>query len=131
MKFLLCVAALLAAVTVRAGELSKDTVCDSWALNAIIGGKHALMGHSRQLVPLTREHIIELIEHRNLFEIDGIPVFLDEHDTPEGRAFLEDSVFYGFDYVKRTPKDQLPGSVVEMLGIFVELCRNGDRVVSR
>jgi hypothetical protein len=130
-KFLLCVAALLAAATVRAGEPSKDTVCDSWARNATIGGEHALMGHARQLVPLTREHIIELIEHRKLFEIDGIPVFADDHDAPEGRAFLEESIFYGFDYVKRTPEDQLPGSALEMLGIFVELCRNGEQVVSR
>jgi hypothetical protein len=130
-KFLLCVAARLVAATVRAGEPSKDTDCDSWARNATIGGEHALMGHARQLVPLTREHIIELIEHRKLFDIDGIPVYADDHGTPEGRTFLEDSVFFGFDYVKRTPEDQLPGSLVEMLGMFVELCRSADRVVSR
>jgi hypothetical protein len=130
-KFLLCVAALLAAVTVHASELSKDTVCDSWARNAIIGGAHASMGHSRRLVPLTLEHILELMEHGKLFGIDGIPVFADEHDTPEGKAFLEDSIFYGFDYVKRTPEDQLPESALQMLGMFVEICRSGDRVVSR
>ena len=131
MKFLLSVAALLAAVTVHAGELSTDTVCDSWARNATIGGEHALMGHSRRLVPFTLEHIIELLEHGKLFGIDGIPVFADEHDTPDGRAFLEDSIFYGFDYVKRTPQDQLPESALQMLGMFAKLCRSGDRVVSR
>jgi hypothetical protein len=130
-KFLLCVAALLAAVTVHAGELSTDTVCDSWARNATIGSEHALMGHSRRLVPFTLEHIIELLEHGKLFGIDGIPVFADEHDTPDGRAFLEDSIFYGFDYVKRTPQDQLPESALQMLGMFAKLCRSGDRVVSR
>lgn len=131
MKFLLCVAALLAAVTVHAGELSTDTVCDSWARNATIGGEHALMGHSRRLVPFTLEHILELLEHGKLFGIDGIPVFADEHNTPDGKAFLEDSIFYGFDYVKRTPQDQLPESALQMLGMFAKLCRSGDRVVSR
>ena len=131
MKFLLCGAALLAAVTAHASELSKDTICESWARNATIGGEHALMGHSRRLVPLTLEHIVELIEHRKLFGIDGIPVLADEHGTPEGKAFLEDSIFYGFDYVKRTPEDQLPESAQQLLGMFVEVCRNGDRVVSR
>lgn len=130
-KILLFVAALLAAAAARASELSTDTVCDSWARNAAIGGQHALMGHSRRLVPLTLEHIIELIEHRKLFGIDGIPVLADDHSTPEGKAFLEDSVFYGFDYVTRTPEDRLPESAVEMLGMFVEICRGTGRLTSR
>lgn len=131
MKLLLGVTALLAAVTVHAGELDEDSICSSWARNATIGSEHALMGHARRLVPLTLEHIQELIEHGKLLEIDGIPVFADDHDTLEGRAFLEHSIFYGLDYAKHTPHDLLPASAQQMLEVFVGICRRGDRVVSR
>ena len=131
MRVLLGVTALLAAVTVHAGELDQDTICISWARNATIGSEHALMGHSRKLIPLTIEHIQELIEHGTLFEIDGIPVLAEDHDLPEGRAFLEDSIFYGYDYATQLPQDLVPNSAQQMLDVFVSICRAGDRMVSR
>jgi hypothetical protein len=130
-KVLLGVTALLAAVTVHAGELDEDTICTSWARNATIGSEHAMMGHARRLVPLTLEHIQELIEHNKLFAIDGIPVFADDSETPESRAFLEDSVFYGFDYAKQLPQDLVAVSAQQMLAVFMSICRSGDRMVSR
>jgi hypothetical protein len=130
-KFLLSAAALLAAVNLHTEEPGKDVVCATWAQNALIGGEHAWMGHSRKLVPLQHEDIVELIEHGQLLKIDGIPVFAQEHATPEGQAFLEGSVFYGFDYVKRTPTEQLPATAQQMLEIFVQVCRADDRLVSR
>lgn len=90
-----------------------------------------MMGHSRKLVPLSPEAIVELIEHGRLLRVDGIPVFADDHGTAEGQAFLESSVFYGFDYVKRTPAEQLPNSAPQMLELFVRVCRSDDRLVSR
>ena len=127
-KCLLGVAALLAAVTVQAAELSKDTLCESWARNATIGGEHALLGHARQLVPMSQEAIIELIEHGTLLEVDGIPVFIEDHERPEVEAFLKDSVFYGFDYVKRMPKEQIPHSATQMLEVFAQACLSREQV---
>ena len=124
MKYVLCVTVLLAALTAHADGLDQDAVCTAWARNATIGGEHALMGHARRLVPLKYDDIIELIEHQRLLQVDGIPVFLEDHDGKDGRAFLEDSVFYGFDYVKRTPQEQLPTSAEQMLEVFHETCRS-------
>lgn len=124
MKYVLCIAGLLAAFTARADGLEQDALCTAWARNATIGGEHALMGHARRLVPMKYDDIIELIEHQHLLQVDGIPVFVEDHAGEDGRAFLEDSVFYGFDYVKRTPHEQLPGSAQQMLEVFHETCRS-------
>lgn len=131
MNLLLSAAALLAAVNLHSAEPGQEVVCAAWARNALIGGEHALMGHSRKLVPLRQEDIVELIEHGTLLGIDGIPVFEDDHGTPEGQAFLEGSVFYGFDYVKGIPQAQLPDSAQQMLDVFVRACHNEARLVSR
>ena len=131
MRLIVGLTALLAAVTVRAGELDQDTVCTSWARNATIGSEHALMGHARRLVPLTEEHIQELIEHGKFLAIDGIPVFAADHESVENRAFLEESIFYGFDYAKQLPEELIPDSAQKMLAIFLNICRNGDRVAKR
>ena len=130
MNSLIFAATLLAVLTNGEG-VNDDAVCAAWATNAAIGGSHALMGHSRKFIPLTEGELVELVEHHALHKIDGIPVFLEQYETPEGKAFLEDSVMYGYDFVKRTPAAELPETVEQVVEVFLGVCRNEDRVVSR
>lgn len=130
MNFLICAATLLAVLTPDQG-VDKDAVCATWAKNATIGGSHAMMGHARSIIPLTQSDILELMEHHELLKVDGIPVLLEDYKTPDGKAFLEDSVMYGYDFVKRTPQDQLPESAEQAFEVFLGICREEDRVVSR
>ena len=58
-------------------------------------------------------------------------MFEDDNGTPEDRAFLEDSIFYGFDYVQQLPREQVPTSQQDMVTLFLGICRNSDRMVSR
>ena len=131
MRVVLVVTAMLAAATAQAGELDADTICVHWARNAAIGSQHAMMGHARKLIPFTVEQLQELIEHGTLLDIDGIPVLAEDDEAPEDRAFLEDSVFYGFDYATQLPRDLMPTSTQQMVGVFIGICRGGDRMVSR
>ncbi|HEY7760474.1 MAG TPA: hypothetical protein VIA64_13730 [Burkholderiales bacterium] len=130
MNFLVCAATVLAVLTHEEG-LDRNAVCSTWAQNAIIGGSHALMGHSRTMIPLTREHIRESVEHGELFNMDGIPVLVEHYEEPESKAFLEDSVLYGYDFVMRTPKHELPTTPEQAFDLFLAICQSGDRIVSR
>ena len=130
MNFLVCAATVLAVLTHDEG-VSQDAACSTWAQNATIGGSHALMGHSRTMIPLTREDIHEFVEHGELLKMDGIPVLVEHYEKPESKAFLEDSVLYGYDFVMRTPKDDLPATPEEAFEVFFGICQNGNHVVSR
>jgi hypothetical protein len=129
-NFLACAATVLAVLTHNDG-VDHHAVCSTWAQNATIGGSHALMGHSRTMIPLTQEVIRESVEHGELFKMDGIPVLAEQFEEPESRAFLEESVLYGYDFVMRTAKDDLPATPEEAFDLFFGVCQNGNRVVSR
>jgi len=129
-NFLVCAATVLAVLTHEEG-VDRDAVCSTWAQNAIIGGSHAMMGHSRTMIPLTREHIRESVEHGALLKMDGIPVLVEHYEEPESKAFLEESVLYGYDFVMRTPQHELPATPEQAFEVFFGICQTGDRVVSR
>ena len=42
-----------------------------------------------------------------LSSLEGIPVPAQEYVRDSGRNFLEDSVFFGYDYMRQLPKEQL------------------------
>ena len=130
MNFLACAATVLAVLTHDEG-VDRYAVCSTWAQNATIGGSHALMGHSRTMIPLSHEGIRESVEHGELFKMDGIPVLIEHYEEPESKAFLEDSVLYGYDYVMRTPKDDLPDTPEQAFELFLGICQSGERLVSR
>jgi hypothetical protein len=131
-RVLIAASVLLASMTVHAAdEPDRDAVCMSWARNASIGGGHAMMGHARRLIPMSEENIQELIEHGKLLTVDGIPALKNDSDTPESRAFLEDSIFFGFDYMKKLPEGSTPVSQQQMVSVFLNICRSGDRTVMR
>jgi hypothetical protein len=129
-NFLVCAATLLAVLSHDEG-VDRNAVCTAWAQNAIIGGSHALMGHSRTMIPLTHEAIRESVEHGQLFEMDGIPVLVEHYREPESKAFLEDSVMYGYDFVMHTPRHELPETPEQAFDLFLGVCESGDRMVSR
>ena len=57
-----------------------------------------------------------MIEHQDQY--DGIFVWKESLDN----SFVEDSVFYGYDYVKRTPQEKLPQSEREAGDMFYGIC---------
>ena len=131
MRVFVAAGLLLASMAAHADEVHKDQVCMSWARNASIGSGHAVMGHARRLIPMSAEAIQELIEHNQFFSIDGIPVLNDDNDTPEGRAFLEDSIFFGYDYVQQLSADARPASQQQMVALFLNICRSEDQTAMR
>ena len=74
--------------------------CDAWAVNAHFGAHAAQAGRPRKLVPLTQPDLMLLIRHNHLDDVDGIPVLEEDYAESDGRAFLEESVFYGFDHAE-------------------------------
>ncbi len=130
MNVLVCAATVLAFLTHEDG-LDRNAVCAVWAQNAIIGGSHAMMGHSRTMIPLSRDGIRESVEHGLLFDMDGIPVLVEHYEEPESKAFLEDSVLYGYDFVMRTPQHELPATPEQAFNLFLAICQSGDQIVSR
>lgn len=106
------------------GWLGQDSRCTDWARNATMGAQHALKGHSRKIIPLPGSQILALISDGSLYQVDGIPVSDIDYGNPHDRAFVEESIFYGFDYVLRTPYDQMPMSVDARWNMFSNLCSN-------
>ena len=122
MKLILAAAAIVASTTVQATELSREVVCDAWARNAMMGAVHASQGHRRELVPITVPQLRELLLHDKLSAIEGIPVLAEEYATDDGRKFLEESVFYGFDYMQQLPKSELLEFLANSTAIFTQAC---------
>src|SRR5215510_5547954 len=106
-RIVLLAIAIVAVANLQAAELREEVVCDAWTRNAVMGAMHAYRGHRRQLMPVTVAQLKDLLTHGQLYSVDGIPVLADEYETDSGKAFLEDSVFYGFDYMQRLPNEQL------------------------
>ena len=119
---------LHAALCAQAAELSRDDVCEAWARNATLGAWHAMHGHARNLMPIAETYLGELVEHGGLYDLDDIPVLDEHYATTSGRQFLEDSIFYGYDFAKQLPESDRPGDYDELFLEFQTVC--GKREVS-
>jgi len=64
----------------------------------MFGARAAQVGRPRKLVPMAQSDLMLLIRHNHLDDVEGIPVLEEDYTEPGGRAFLEESVFFGFDH---------------------------------
>lgn len=123
MKMKLVAGAFLTCSAGQAAAVPAGTTCEGWAQNAMIGAERAMLGKLRKLMPLTVAQISELISHGKFGQVTGIPVLADQAATPEGRAFLEESVFYGFDYVRQLPAHERQQRFsTDLSSVFLEAC---------
>jgi hypothetical protein len=123
MKLQLVAGAFLTCAAAQTGAVTSEMTCEGWAQNAMIGAERAMSGKLRKLMPLTVAQISELISHGRFGQVTGIPVLADQAATPEGRAFLEESVFYGFDYVRQLPAHERQQRFsTDLSRVFFEAC---------
>lgn len=116
------IVASVVTASVQAEELASEKVCEAWVRNATTGAMHAFQNQPRKLVPLTvTELSVELTQDR-MSAVKGIPVVAEEYATEMGKLFLEESVFYGFDYMQRLPSAQRGYFLIASYGIFAEVC---------
>jgi hypothetical protein len=87
--------------------LHRDALCQAWARNAMVGAMYALRGCQRRLIPVADSQLREIPWQGTLSSLEGIPVPAQEYVRDSGRNFLEDSVFFGYDYMRHLPKEQL------------------------
>ena len=81
-------------------EDTKEELCEQWAQNAAIGFGRALQGAPRKLVPLSQNEVAYLLQHGVFFDVQGIVVLANNYNTE--REYLENSIFYGYDWANRT-----------------------------
>ena len=97
-------------------DVNKDTkedLCGVYAENAVHGFINAVRGINRQVQFVSREHIMELIEHDA--RPDGQLVMIDPKDppNPETMDFYAQGLQAGYDYAQPWADDrtkQLPSS---------------------
>ena len=54
--------------------------------------------------------------------MDELPVLDEQYRSAAARQFLEDSVFYGFDYAKHVPESDLPQEYDAIFDLFEKTC---------
>jgi hypothetical protein len=109
-----------------ADTATKEEYCGTWASNAVAGGSGALRGKPFVLFQIDRGDLGAILEHIN--QVDGMVVFKDSMENPRDAAFVTESMRYGYDFVKRTPPDQLPASAQEAFGVFFTACMASEDV---
>lgn len=125
MKIALVGAALLLGTASRFALAAPAPLdCDVWASNASIGALRAMLGHPRRLVPLIDSRIGELLVHGQYWQMPGVPVLADQYGSDEDKVFLEDSIFFGFDYARSLPAHEQSALVFRAMETFTRACKD-------
>ena len=101
-------------------EGTKEELCEQWAQNAAIGFSRALQGAPRKLVPLNQNEVAYLLQHGAFFDVQGIVVLANSYNTE--REFLENSIFYGYDWANRTQSAGAAPNAERAKEIFLSEC---------